>query len=496
MHQDPTELQYDERQVERPFGYYPTRPALMNKNASQTRNRLSMLAGALAALAVLGGLAAWLLHASAGAPADVASQAASRAGAADLASSPIAGKRIVFLTITPLVRSTEAVARWFQEETGAIVQVKVVSYEQLAEAIESDLEASAPELDVIVTFYTDIARLVERGALMDITDLASRPEVQAEDFIPSLYDAYSLYQGRRWSLPFDGDTHVLFYRKSLLAKYGLAPPDTWDDYLRVARTITEGEKERGVYGAAIMAHPAPVLIISSYMNRLATHGGRLLDEHGRPTLDSAEALAALEALLAHAQYALPTPVETDFDASRLAFLSGRVAMVEQWTDIGLMAEDAQQSTIRGDWGAVQMPLGTGPHARRASALNAGLAIAVAARTSEPEAARALVAFATRPDISLKVNLGNGGADPTRRSALLSEEYQRFAPEVSAAKRASLEHTVAWPTLPRTPELLDALSKSLVAALEGKATAKQALAEAQAAWLTILGLPEGPAPAVE
>jgi multiple sugar transport system substrate-binding protein len=471
----------------------------MKNTPSQSRNRARVLAGSLAALVLLGGLSAWLLRTRAGDPADAATQRASGAvAAAPAASSPIAGKRIVLLTSTSLVRSTEAAARWFQEETGAIVQVKVVSYEHLAAAIESDLGASAPELDVIVTFYTDVARLVERGALMDLTDfIASQREVlQPEDFISSLYDAYSLYKGRRWGLPFDGDTHVLFYRKSLLAKYGLQPPDTWDDYLRVARTITEGEKERGVYGAAIMGHPAPVLIISSYMNRLATHGGQLLDQQGRPALDSPEALAALQALLAHAQYALPTPVETDFDASRLAFLSGRVAMVEQWTDIGIMAEDVQQSTIRGDWGAVQMPLGTGAHARRASALNAGFAIAVAARAREPEAARAFVAFATRPDISLKLNLTNGGCDPTRRSALQSEEYQRFAPEVSAAKRASLEHTVALPTLPSTPELLDALSKSLVSALEGKATAEQALAEAQAAWLAILALPAGAAPAVE
>jgi len=44
----------------------------MNNDSSHPRNRVLVLAGSLAALAVLGGLAAWLLLGRGGDPADVA----------------------------------------------------------------------------------------------------------------------------------------------------------------------------------------------------------------------------------------------------------------------------------------------------------------------------------------------------------------------------------------------------------------------------------------
>ena len=283
------------------------------------------------------------------------------------------------------MRAAAALAAWFLEETGAVVQVKVVSYDALFDTIKRDRAAATPTYDVFLIFYTDLARLVERDALMDLTELIERDAtIEPEDSLPSLYDAYSLYHGKRWALPFDGDTHVLFYRKSILARHRLSPPETWDDYAHVARTITEKERSNGIYGAAIMGHPAPVLIVSSFMT-----------------------------------------------------------------------------------------------------LNAGLAIAVASRTREPAVARAFAAFATRRDIALRLNLLNGGCDPTRISVPTSDEYKRFAPDVNAAKKASLKHTVAWPRLPETPQLLDVLSKQLVSALEGRVSAQQALVASQRQWQQIL-----------
>lgn len=400
---------------------------------------------------------------------------------------PFAGKKLVHLTITPHIKSAESLAQWFHEETGAVVQVQVVPYEALYETIERHTTAATPESDVFLVFYTDLARLAQRGLLMDLTDFIVEREkdIRVGDFNQALYEGYTGYQGRRYALPFDGDTHVLFYRKSLLAKHNLRPPSTWDDYLQISRTITQSEKDQGIYGTAIMAHPTPLLIISSFMNRLSTFGGELLNAQGTPMLTSDAAVAALEAMVEQAKYALPNPVETDFNASRLAFLSGQVAMVEQWTDIGILAEDPSVSQIRGDWGAVQLPIGTGARARMASPQNAGLSIAVAKRTAEPELAREFALFATRPDIALRLNLQAGGCDPARNSVLNHPEYHRFAPQVSAAKRASFASTVTWPTVPQAPELFAALAHSLVRAMESKVSPREALKEAQEKWLTVL-----------
>ena len=399
----------------------------------------------------------------------------------------LTGRKLAVLTNPPHLRAADVLAQWFNEETGAVVQNVVVDYKDMLQETLKDTLSGKPALDVVMIWYADLGTLAEKGSLADLTDFIekNRNIIRPDDFIPSLYAPYTLYKGRRWAVPYDGDTHVLFYRKSLLSEYRLSPPETWDDYLNIARTVTEKGKDKGIYGAAIMAPRIPMIIVSSFMNRLGCFGGSLLDDKGRPAVNSPESVTALSAMVEQSRYALPTPLETDWEVSRDAFLSGRVAMAEQWTDIGVMAEDAAESVIRGDWGAVQIPKGSGSKGRHAPALNAGFSLAVSARAPNPDVARAYILFTSRPDITLRLNLINGGIDPVRISVLKSQEYRKFAPQVSSAVQAALGGASAWPNVPQTPKLLDELTSNLVMALEGRKTPQQAMDDTQARWLDIL-----------
>jgi multiple sugar transport system substrate-binding protein len=409
----------------------------------------------------------------------------------DAASAPpavdLSGKKVTFLAITPHIETAQTLSDWFKEETGAVVQVVEIGYTEVPARTLEDSTSSNPQFDVITIWYPTLGSMVESGVLVDLTDFISQNAdvIQPDDFISSFYDPYTLHEGKRWAIPFDGDTHVLFYRKSLFEKYNLSPPETWDDYYQIEQTITEQESANGIYGAAFMANKAPFLIVGTYLNRLGGFGGALLDSDGNPTVNSPEAVAALTAMVEQSEYALPTPLETDFDVARDAFLSGKVAMVEGWTDFGLMAEDPNQSIIQGDWGVVQMPMGSGEGARHAPALNAGFSLGISTKAPNPDVAREFLKFATRPDITMRISKLNGGVDPARASVLTSEEYRDFAPEVSAATQAALEGATAWPTVPETTELMDRLAENLVAAMEGRKSPQQALDDTQASWVEIL-----------
>ncbi|MFH1136912.1 MAG: sugar ABC transporter substrate-binding protein [Pseudomonadota bacterium] len=399
----------------------------------------------------------------------------------------LSGQKVAVMTNHPHVRASEALADWFQRETGAVVQNLVINYEDMARFAIEDAASPHPQLDVIMFWYVDLGELAKRRVLADLTDFISENAavIQPGDFVTSVYDPYTLYQGRRFALPYDGDTHVLFYRKSLLRKYNFFPPETWDDYLNISRTITEGEKDAGIFGSAIMAPDNPMVIVSSFMNRLGGYGGKLLDERGAPALDSPEAKLALESLVQQAKYALPSPLETDWEVSRDAFLTGRAAMVEQWTDIGVMAEDSTQSLIKGDWGVVRMPKGSGEKAAHTPALNAGFSLGLSSRAPNPDAARAYLLFANRPDITLKLNLINGGIDPVRVSVLKSPAYRDFAPDLHGAVQAALERAAPWPTVPEAPRLLGILTKYLILTLEGQMQPAEALDQIQAQWSAVL-----------
>jgi multiple sugar transport system substrate-binding protein len=388
------------------------------------------------------------------------------------------------------VGAAKKLAQLFYEQTGTVVHIIKVEYHDLLADTLKDYQSPHPQTDVYQLWYADLGRLVEAGVLAQLDDFYEKHKqaIDVEDLIPHFFDSYTLYRNKRWAVPFDGDIHVLFYRKSLLAKHGLTPPRTWQEYLQVSRYITEHERENRIYGAALIAHPTPILIISSFLNRLGGFGGSLVSEQLEPQIDTPEAVAALEAMVVHARYALPTPLETDFAVARDAFLQGKVAMVEQWTDIGIMAEDPRQSIVGGDWGVVPIPPADKGNLAGVAPLNAGWSLAISSVSPRRALAEKFLVFSIRPDITLQLNLipGGGGLDPIRKSTIASPDFQAFAPQVSKVEAQLLDgNFVSFPNHPATPDLLGDLTDAIVAALEGRLSPAKALKVCQEKWDTQL-----------
>lgn len=392
-----------------------------------------------------------------------------------------------FMIIQPHAVTGDILAQDFAAATGAQVSVTVVPYDQVQAKATLDVQSGANQIDVIDYWYPTIGALASQGIVEDLTDFIDQnPEIDPSDFIPSIYDVYTLYGGRRYGLPYDGDSHVLFYNTEIFDRYGLAAPTTWDAYLNAAKTITEAESKNGIYGAALLGQQAPIIIGSSYSNRLAGFGGAYLDRSGQPTLDSAAATQAAQALLDVAPYALPTPLETAFEQGLPGFLSGKVALIEFWTDLGVYAQDPQQSQIIDKWDVVPMPVG-GSNTTSISPLNAGFGFAVSTGARNKELAREFIKFATSKETHLKLLLTTGsGIDPMRKSGLESAEYKQFAPKVQKAVSVALNGAFAWPTGPQSPDLMTSLADTLALVLQQQVTPEAALANVQAEWKQILG----------
>jgi multiple sugar transport system substrate-binding protein len=401
---------------------------------------------------------------------------------------PLAGKKVTCVTDREHLPSFAALGEWFHEATGAVVENVAMPSDDMLRVSAEDVSGTCPRFDVLLIRYQYLGTLVEQGVLAHLTAFIEENTaiLAPQDYIPGLYDAFTLYKGMRWALPYDCKTGALFFRTSLLDKYHLKPPRTWGEYSDVANTVTVNEKANGIYGTAIMLGGASVTIVSTFMERLIAQGGGLLDHNGRPSLYSPEAVVALTGLVEQAKAAVPTPVETDRNASQDAFLGGKVAMVEQWTDLGFMAEDPSLSVIRGDWDVVAMPTGNGSVACSGAALNGGFSLSISARAPNMEVARAFVLFASRPDTALQLNLIRKGVDPTRTSVLESQEYKLQAPKLTEVMRDSLQNAVAWPTIPQMPQLLEILSSNLQCAIEGRKSPEQAMKDAQHSWLEVLG----------
>ncbi len=400
------------------------------------------------------------------------------------------GKSVSFLSIQPHARAARQLARDFQVATGATVGVTIVPYDQIRAKAIVDVQSGAADYDVFDYWYTTVGELAHHGVLEDLTKFIEQSrDIFPNDFIASIYDPYTLVDGRRWGLPFDGDSHVLFYNEELLAASGFGgPPTTWDRYLQMASKITRDHPDGSVYGAVLPAQAAPIIIGSSFANRLAGFGGRFLDDNGRPALDR-RAVAAAASLLAVAPFT-PVPAKIAFDAALAMFLSGRAAMLEFWTDLGVYAEDPKMSKVRGKWGVTSLPVG-GSNAKPVAALNAGFALGVSRASRNKELAKRFVKFATSKQVNLElITTGGSGVDPTRRSTLTAPRYTSFAPKVQRAARAALSGNgaISWPTNDKSPALMEKLSDQLSLMLQGRKTPETAVADAQAAWEQVLADP--------
>jgi multiple sugar transport system substrate-binding protein len=402
------------------------------------------------------------------------------------------GQTLNFLIIQPHALTGEILKADFEAATGATVNVTVVPYDQVQQQATLDVQSGANQLDVIDYWYTTVGALSTQGIIEDLTDRidAAADEIDPDDFIPSIYDVYTNVGGRRWGLPYDGDTHVLFYNEEIFEKAGVtSAPETWDDYLAAVQTITEAglqtEDGRPIYGSAIQGFKAPIILGSTYSNRLAGFGGSYLNDDGTPALDSEAAVQAAQALVDAAPFALPTPLETAFEQALPAFLSGQVAIQEFWTDLGVYSQDASQSQIVDKWNVVQIPTG-GSNTEHIAPLNAGFAFGVSSGSANKDLAWEFVKWATSAYVNEKLLLVSGsGIDPTRLSTLNSESFKAFAPKVQAAATASLSGAFAWPTIPESPDLTTKLSDELALVLQGSKSPEDALAEAQAAWIETL-----------
>jgi ABC-type glycerol-3-phosphate transport system substrate-binding protein len=381
------------------------------------------------------------------------------------------GVTLKVLVNTPhLTAYTGVLAAGWAQKTGGKVEVTAVSYDQLTSQQIADVQSGAGEYDIFDYLYYGLGSLVEAGALVDMTGwIARNRDFDTRDFLPSIYDPYTLYQGRRYGLPFDGCQHLVYYNKEILDRYDLQPPAAWDEYDAVAKKVTQANRLRWSWAAPSSTG-------------LSGTGGTLVGPSGKPNLTSDAAVAAAQHLIDINPYALPTPLEVGFATANAAFLSGKGAMIETWTGMAQRASDPALSQIAGKWGAVALPLG-GDNTTRRTPLNSGYGLGVSTASKHQAEALAFAAWATGTDEMLvEATAPNSAIDPNRTSVLNSSAYAAATPTALDLIQSGLEAPpVVWPKDASAPKNLQSLVDQLALAIEGKQDAETALKNAQASW---------------
>jgi multiple sugar transport system substrate-binding protein len=266
--------------------------------------------------------------------------------------------------------------------------------ESFTDQMSADFQAgTAP--DVFQGCCVHFPTWAQKGYTLDL-----RPYVDADldqetinDWNPAQYRSFFLQDGQQYGLPKYHGALALYYNKDLFDTYGVGyPNDTWDhdDYLDAMRRLThdrDGDGQIDLWGS----------MLDVSWDRIQIHvngwGGHMVDPEDptRCLMAEPEAMAAMEWLRARMwdDRVMATPLDVQNLATRQAFVTGRVAMVEDgsWALKDILAAADFQIGVA--------PLPAGPARRVTLATTDGFGIY--AGTQHPDAAWELLKFLTSRD---------------------------------------------------------------------------------------------------
>jgi multiple sugar transport system substrate-binding protein len=251
------------------------------------------------------------------------------------------------------------------------------------------------------------------------------PAAERERFLSGPIAA-DTYEEEIYGVPVFVDAGMLYYRKDLLLKYGLSPPETWPELVRQAEVILAKEKDPHLVGYSGQFKQYEGLVCNM-MEFILANGGSLWDEKRRvASLDSPQAKDAVRFVrdriiggISHR--GMLAYQEPD---SLALFTQGRALFHRNWPYAWEAANNPTSSKVGGRVGIAALPIF--PGGRRVAALG-GWQLAISRFSRKPELAWKFVSFMTAPDMQKRMALATGRG-PARKALYRDADVLKKHPQ--------------------------------------------------------------------
>lgn len=359
----------------------------------------------------------------------------------------------------------------FEKETGIKVKLNEFNYDTLYERIYNDLRSEGGAYDVIFADDPWMPMFAGGGFLTPLDELNYTPN---EDFAkmsrqlgmwpapsgPRLPGEDPDAESRFYGVPGVGNVQLFFYRKDILGE----APETWDD---VVSAIEENKEEidygfvhRGARGNAIA---------TNFNAFLWSHGASIFDENWNVTLDSPEAIEALEFYVDLKKYAPDGIANYNADELGRVMVQGEGLMAIVWPSWGPNME-AEDSEVAGKMGYSLVPKATG---KENAPMIGNWIMGIPKVSKNKQAALEFIKWASSEEVQREMVLTGG--IPTRSSVLTDSELKENYPYLEAVNEGL--NNARW--RPRTPlysQIESIYGTALNRALTGDITPEEALTQ--------------------
>ncbi|MBN1621413.1 MAG: ABC transporter substrate-binding protein [Endomicrobiales bacterium] len=281
------------------------------------------------------------------------------------------------------------------------------------------LAAKDPFIDVYSIDIIWPAEFAASGWILELDKLFSAKE--QDKFLPGPIEGCK-YKGKIYAVPWFTDAGMLYYRKDLLEKAKLAPPETWTELIKQAGMC---QRKYKINGFVFQAQQYEGLVCN-FLEYLWSYGGEVLDSNNKPQLNTPPAKQALKTLydIIHTYKITPEGVLTyQEEESRQVFTSGQAAFLRNWPYAWALGQDETVSKVTGLIGIAPLPGKT--KGQGASCLG-GWNLAISRFSKHPKEAWKFVEFMTSPEVQM-IYAVKGGRLPTRKSIYQDKDILDFAP---------------------------------------------------------------------
>ncbi len=217
--------------------------------------------------------------------------------------------------------------------------------------------------------------------------------------------ANNTVDGKLVAMPLYLDAGMMYYRKDLLDKHGLAIPGTWQELIAAARTIMSAERAEGdqkLWGLVFQGRAYEGLTCTALEWIDSYGGGTIVDDEGKITVDNPAAVAALKEAASWIGSISPEGVlNYAEEEARGVFQSGNAIFMRNWPYAWALAE-AEDSPVKGKIGI--MPVPRGGEGEKSTGALGGWGMAVSKYSNHPAEATDLLFYLTGPEGQKKFSL--------------------------------------------------------------------------------------------
>lgn len=354
----------------------------------------------------------------------------------------------------------------FEEQTGVKVIMDAIPWENLREKSALELASGTGAYDVLYVHPSWFEEFADAGYLVPVEECVSKEAI--DGFVPDLLNAYRK-DGVLYGLPDFITTQTLAYRKDIFEEKGIAPPKTWDDILKAAQTLADGEN---MYGITFPGKKSGALA-SVYSALLISNGGWYYDEAGKPNINTPAAIEAADFIGQIGKLAPTGFMNFHWDENANVAAGGKAAMSLCMSVNSAWLEDPAKSSTVGKWGYVPITSNKGTP----GGLIDSYCWAVAKGTKNQDAAAALVEFIAGTEAQTYLTEKSGTCGATK-AYYENKELQTSTPVLQAMNETfvNTKPNPSWKTWAAQQETLETCLQDMI---NGKMTGVDLVAKLQA-----------------